>query len=103
MSRYRYDCATGIVDDGAPQRGGSRSKYSRYDWKREHRYRRDTAPASWNFPSRWSYDGRGNLTSATRHGTTKSYSYASGNPEEVTSTSISGQPTTYYAYDGPEL
>ena len=46
------------------------------------------------------YDGRGNLTSATSNGTTKSYSYSTSNPEEVASTSISGQPTTYYGYDG---
>jgi YD repeat-containing protein len=43
----------------------------------------------------WSYDGRGNLTSATSNGVTRSYSYSAGNPEEVASTSISGQPTTY--------
>ena len=30
----------------------------------------------------------------------KSYSYNAGNPEEVASTSIAGQPTTYYGYDG---
>ncbi|HVC81415.1 MAG TPA: RHS repeat-associated core domain-containing protein [Chloroflexota bacterium] len=47
----------------------------------------------------WSYDGRGNLTSTTSNGTTTSYSYITSNPEEVVSTSISGQPTTYYAYD----
>src|SRR6185437_9083233 len=48
----------------------------------------------------WSYDGRGNLTSATTNGTTASYSYSTSNPEEVASTIISGQPTTYYGYDG---
>src|SRR6185437_12413663 len=48
----------------------------------------------------WSYDGRGNLTSATTNGVTKTYSYMTSNPEELSSTSISGQPTTYYAYDG---
>ena len=48
----------------------------------------------------WSYDGRGNVTTATSNGTTTTYNYASSNPEEVSSSSISGQPTTYYAYDG---
>jgi len=48
----------------------------------------------------WSYDGRGNLSSATSNGTTTTYSYNTSNPEEVASTSSSGQPTTYYGYDG---
>ncbi|HVD03394.1 MAG TPA: RHS repeat-associated core domain-containing protein, partial [Candidatus Dormibacteraeota bacterium] len=48
----------------------------------------------------WSYDGRGNLSSATNSGVTTSYSYSTSNPEELASTSISGQPTIYYGYDG---
>ena len=51
-------------------------------------------------PGSWAYDGLGNLTSATVGGVTKTYTYAAGNPEEVASTSISGQPATVYGYDG---
>ena len=51
-------------------------------------------------PGSWRYDGRGNLTSRTVNGVSSTYTYSASNPEEVTSVATSGQPTTYYAYDG---
>ena len=51
-------------------------------------------------PGGWAYDGRGNLTSATVSGATKTYTYSPGNPEEVASTSVGAGPATVYGYDG---
>jgi len=48
----------------------------------------------------WSYDGEGNLTSATSNGVTTGYSYDPNNPHELASTSTTGQPTVSYGYDG---
>ena len=51
-------------------------------------------------PGSWSYDGEGNLTSATSNGVTTGYSYDPNNPHELASTSTTGQPTVIYGYDG---
>jgi len=48
----------------------------------------------------WSYDGDGNLTSATSNGVTSTYSYDPAHPHQLTSVATTGQPITYYAYDG---
>jgi YD repeat-containing protein len=48
----------------------------------------------------WNYDGRGNVTRDTTNGSTVSYNYGASNPEEITTTTLVGQPPTNYGYDG---